>query len=120
MNDKWIRDTGLTFALVSLLLGYRYHPGFLLLAAAFIVLLMFFPNAFRPLAALWLTVTEVLGAVMGRVFFGLVFVAIIVPVGLARRLMWGDKRDNELHRERKSELVDAVGVITKEHLIKPY
>ena len=120
MTEKWVRDTGLTFALVSLLLGYRYGPIFLTVAAAFILAVLFVPSILKPLARIWLGITELLGAIMGRIFFGLVYFVVITPVGLVKRLRTIDPRDLELHRDRTSELVDAQGIITKEHLTKPY
>jgi hypothetical protein len=95
MSEKWIRDTGLVGALVLMFLGLRYGGGFFI--ASFVVMLftLLAPKALYPVAYLWLTLTKVLAAIVPKIFFGLVFFVVIVPVGFVRKMMGKDKMIRE-------------------------
>jgi hypothetical protein len=86
MEEKWIRDTGLIFALAALFLAYK---GILLgipIAALLVLAVLFVPKILWPLAWLWHTLAHGLGFVMQRVFFGLVFFIVITPVAVIRKI----------------------------------
>lgn len=120
MTEKWTRDTGLVFALLFLILGVKGNSVFLFLSAAFLVALLFVPAVFTPLAWLWLKLTEVLGFVMNRVFFGIVFFLVILPVGMLRRLFKGDARDLNKHPLVASAFVEHEHLVVAEDLTQPY
>ena len=120
MNEKWVRDTGLIFSLVFLFFGYtRYHP-LLLVSGAILLALLFFPSIVWPLGYFWFNVAEIVGNVMNKVFFGLVFFVIVTPIGYLRRFLIGDARDLSFHTDRASAFVDRSGWIRREQIEKPY
>jgi len=90
MSDKWIRDTGQILILASVALGIRGDDFFLWLAIFFIGLSVLLPGAFRPIAYIWLKLVKIINIFMPKIFFGLVFFVIILPVGLTRRIFRGD------------------------------
>jgi hypothetical protein len=121
MTDKWIRDTGLVFAAFFLLIGTLRHSGWALwLSLAFLVVLLFVPKVLTPLAWVWLKVAEILGLVMNKVFFGLVFYIVVVPVGLLRRILKGDARDLALQPDRETAFVERGKTVEAADLAKPY
>lgn len=120
MSEKWVRDTGVVFALLFLLLGYKWGPSYLAASAAFLLALLFVPAVLRPLAWCWLKLTEGLGFVMNRVFFGLVFFAVIVPVGLLRRLLKGDARDLVKQKVLSTAFIHRDHTVTADDLAQPY
>jgi hypothetical protein len=120
MTDKWVRDTGLVFALVFLLLGWRGSHWWLAAAAAFLLALMFAPALIRPLAWAWLKLTHALGFVMNKVFFGVIFFAIITPIGILWRIIGGDKRYFSRQNSALSAFVERSGGIGKKDLEYPY
>ena len=120
MNDKWVRDTTLIFSLIFLFLGYKGYAWFLPLTGVLLLALLFFPSALWPLGYLWFKVAEVLGKIMNKVFFGLVFFAIVTPIGYMRRLIMGDARDLSYHPDRASAFADRSGWMTKAQIEKPY
>ncbi len=91
MSEKWIRDTGLVGALVLLFLGIKYNPGFLVASFVFLLVTLLVPKALYPVAYLWLMLTKVLAAIVPKIFFGLVFFVVIVPVGIIRRILGKDR-----------------------------
>jgi hypothetical protein len=120
MTDKWIRDTGLVFALLSLILSYKWGPLFLALSALFIIVLMFTPSVLWPLARLWLAITETLGFIMGKVFFAMVFFLLIIPVGYIRRVLVGDSRDLNAVTTRQSTFFNRASIVSSDDLARPY
>lgn len=121
MSEKWIRDTGLVFGLFFLILGvWKGTQSFLLVSTGLLVAVLFIPSILTPVAWVWLKVAEVLGFVMNRVFFGLVFFVVVFPVGLFRRIFKGDERDLTPHPNKKSAFIDRDHVVTPENLAKPY
>ncbi|WP_308620869.1 SxtJ family membrane protein [uncultured Desulfovibrio sp.] len=85
------RDTclALTFLLLLLWMLFRWMP--LVWGAMGVLLLgMTVPAALRPLAWLWFGLARVLGAVTSRVVLTVVYVAVLLPVALIRRLLGKD------------------------------
>ena len=120
MSDKWVRDTGLVFAFVFLMLGVKGNRLFLGLCGFFLLSVLFVPAALKPLAYVWMKIAEVLGKIMNKVFFGMVFVLVIVPMGYLKRLLAGDMRDLTKNKSRSSAFVEGKGLFTKEAFEKPY
>lgn len=90
MNEKWMRDTGLVLGLLCLILGYSGDKRLLIVSGILIALALLVPRALYPLAWLWLKLVQVLGAIVPKIFFSLVFFLIVTPVGYTRRLVKGD------------------------------
>lgn len=120
MNEKWVRDSGLIFALIFLLLGYRGSSLFLALSILVLLALLFIPKLLWPFAYLWLKLAEALAFVMNRVFFGIIFFLIITPIGYLRRVFYGDSRYLVLNKARTSGFVDRGGIVTRAQIEKPY
>ena len=121
MNEKWIRDTGLVFSLVFLVLGvWKHLPVFLFASMGILALLLFYPPALTPLALVWLKVAEVLGYVMNKVFFGVVFFLVVLPIGLLRRLLQGDLRSLEGQKGEDSAFINRGVVVSPADLLKPF
>lgn len=85
------RDTGLAMVLLSLILGFFTDAAwFFKLALVLLVLTMIAPELYRPVAYVWLGLSHMLGTVVSRFLLTLVFFVIVLPVGLARRLLKKD------------------------------
>ena len=120
MTDKWVRDTGLIFALVSLFFAWRGSLLALAIAAALIFAVLFVPIVLRPLAYLWQKLAEVLGFFVNKIFFGIVFFLIVTPVGLLRRLFTKDPLSLAFKNTKESALIEREVVFTKEHITHPF
>jgi hypothetical protein len=120
MTNKWVRDTGIVFALVFLVLGFKGSKIALIVSALLLLAVLFVPSVLRPLARAWLWIAEVLGKVMNKIFFGIVFFVVIVPVGYLRRRMSGDVRNLRKDPSRTSAFIDGKGQYAKSLFTKPF
>jgi hypothetical protein len=120
MSDKWTRDTGLVFALLFLILGWKGNVYFLAASAVLLVVVLFMPIVLVPLAWTWLKLAEILSFVMNRAFFGLVFFLVIVPMGFLKRIFAGDQRDFQLQPAKKSAFIEREVVIGPQDLANPF
>jgi hypothetical protein len=85
------RDTGMAMVLLLLLVDIRAKRGWVLFAAiALQVLNMTVPQIYRPVAVLWLALSDLLGAVVSKILLSIVFFVIVVPIGVLRRLAGKD------------------------------
>jgi hypothetical protein len=85
------KDTGMAMVLIGLLVALitrqRLYIG---LSVLLLLVDMVWPRAYRPLGKVWFGFSRLLGAVMSRLLFGLIFFIMVVPVGLVRRLLGKD------------------------------
>jgi hypothetical protein len=85
------RDTGMAMVLLLLLVAAsRKKEVYLITAMALHVLNMTVPQMYKPVAVIWLGVSDVLGSVVSRVLLSVVFFAIVTPIGIFRRLVGRD------------------------------
>jgi hypothetical protein len=85
------RDTGMAMVLLLLILHVSLkREGFIVGAIALHVLNMTTPQAYRPIAVVWLGLTELLGRVLSKVLLSIVFFAVVAPVGVLRKLVGKD------------------------------
>ena len=61
-----------------------------LVAALFVTLALVFPRALAPINWIWLKIGHVLGWINTRIILGLVFFAIVLPIGLLMRALGKD------------------------------
>jgi hypothetical protein len=85
------RDTGMAMVLLLLLLAASSkRHGFLLGAIVLHVVNMTAPQIYRPIAVLWLGLSELLGAIVSRILMSILFFVIVTPIGILRRLAGKD------------------------------
>jgi hypothetical protein len=81
------RDTGMAMVLLLLLMfASRKREGYLITAIFLHVLNMVLPKIYRPVAVLWIGLSDLLGIVVPKVLLSIVFFAIVTPIGILRRL----------------------------------
>jgi hypothetical protein len=85
------RDTGMAMVLLLLILfTTRKREGMLFGAITLHVLNMIAPQIYRPVAVVWLGLSDLLGAVVPRILLGGLFFMVVTPIGLFRRLLGKD------------------------------
>lgn len=97
IDEKWCRDTGIIAAILSLFVE-KGGATLVFISITILVLALVYPRALWPLGFLWKVIADVLAAIVPRVFFGVVFIFIILPIGLIRRAFGRDPL--MLHSER--------------------
>lgn len=82
------RDTGLAMVLIGLLGGYFGQSSKLIVISILLLIFtMIFPSIFRPLAFIWYGVSSFLGIIMSKLILSLIFIFLVTPVGLVRRMI---------------------------------
>jgi hypothetical protein len=85
------RDTGMAMVLVLLIVfAARKREGYLLGAILLQVLNMIVPQMYRPVAVLWLGLSNFLGSIASKVVLSIVFFTVVTPIGIARRFLGKD------------------------------
>ena len=85
------KDTGMAIVLILLILGaFTENMLFIKIALPVIIVNMVVPMAFYPAAVVWFGLSRFLGTIMSKVVLTLVFIVMVVPVGLFRRMMGKD------------------------------
>lgn len=115
-----MRDTGLIMALLFLVLGFGGDRLFLTIAFIFLLATLISPRLIHPVAYLWLQLVHVLNLIVPKIFFGLVFFVIILPVGFVRRIFFGDSMLISGWRRAKTAFVNRDHLYSRQDLEMPY
>ena len=124
MDREQSKDAGLALVLILLLvawIGAGIHHPLIAAAAAGVLICMTAPGLFAPFAVLWFGLSRVMGAVVSRIVLTVVYMLLVVPVGLARRLAGADAM--QLKRWKKGDgsvLTERHHLYTKEDVEHPY
>jgi NhaP-type Na+/H+ and K+/H+ antiporter len=111
ISKKDASDTGMAMTLICLLLGvYTKNNTFYIAAIPALVINMAFPMFYYPFAMVWLSLTNLLGAVVSRVLLSIVYVLILLPVGLIRRATGKDSLNLKGFKKATSSVM-----VTRDH-----
>ena len=116
------RDSCLALTFLLLLIWFFTKNAYPVYAAILLLLIgMVVPVAMQPLAWVWFGLSHLLGQVMSRLLFGIVWLLLVLPVGLLRRLLGKDALRLRLwKRSDASCFVERAHVFTAEDLKTPY
>jgi Saxitoxin biosynthesis operon protein SxtJ len=116
------KDTGMAMVLVLLLLYLSLKQnGFLVGAIAALVIDMTVPQLYRPVASVWLGVSQLLGIVVSKVILSVVFFCVVTPVGVVRRLSGKDSlRTKTFKASDKSVMKERNHTFVPADMEKPY
>ncbi len=116
------RDTGLAMVLLGLILGFLADAkGFFTLSILLVVLTMVVPGIYRPVAFVWLGLSQIVGTVVSRILLTLVFFVVVLPVGLFRRAAGKDSLQlAKFHQGRESVMRVRDHVFGPADIDKPY
>ncbi len=121
LTKEQCRDAGFAGVLILLLIAYfGERLDFVLPAIGVMVLAMIFPALFRPWAVAWWGLARVLGAVGSPVLLTLVYVLLVIPIGLFRRLLGADAMRTRDWRGEGSVFVEREGAFDAKDLEAPY
>lgn len=122
VSKEECRDTGMAMVLL-LLITYSYtkRAQFVLFAIALLVLDMVAPKAFRPIAVVWLGLSEILGRVMSTVVLTVVYCLFVTPVGILRGVFGKDSlRLRAFKASEESVMVQRNHTYVRGDLETPY
>lgn len=116
------KDAGMAFTLICILAGlFTKKTFFYVPAAAAAVITMVVPACFGPFGILWYKLSEILGAVVSRIFLSLVFFLVVTPIGFLMRLAGKDgMKLRQFKTGEDSAFQTRDYVYTDQDLTRPY
>jgi len=91
ITKEQCRDTGMAMVLLLLILRVTLHrDSFMVSAIVLQVVNMTTPSVYKPIAIVWLGLSELLGKAVSTVLMSVIFFGIVTPIGILRRLFGGD------------------------------
>ena len=116
------RDTGMAMVLLLLIVFLsRKREGWLIAAMVLQVLNMVVPQMFKPVAVVWLGLSDLLGAVMPKILLAVVFFIVVLPIAILRRLAGKDSLKLRAFKAGKeSVMVERNHIFTSRDLESPY
>lgn len=116
------RDTGMAMVLLLLIVAAsRKREGYLFVAMAVHVVNMVKPEIYRPIAVLWLGLSDLLGAVVSRILLSMVFLFVVTPISLLRRWLGKDSlKLRDFKTGQGSVMVERNHTFVSKDLERPY
>jgi Saxitoxin biosynthesis operon protein SxtJ len=116
------RDTGMAMVLLFLIAAAsRKRPGYLFVAMGLQVIDMIWPQIYRPMAVLWLGLSDLMGAIMSKILLSIVFFVVVTPIGIVRRLAGKDSlKLREFKASQDSVMLERNHTFVGQDLERPY
>jgi len=116
------RDTGMAMVLLMLLIFLaRKKEGWLFVAMALHVVNMMAPKIYKPVAVLWLGLSDLLGAVTSKILLAILFFVVVTPIGIVRRLAGKDSlKLRAFKKGRESAMLKRDYMFSGKDIENPY
>jgi FtsH-binding integral membrane protein len=115
-------ESGLAFIVILLLVSLVLQSTLIVkISIGLLLLVMVLPAAFYPISLIWLNLSRVLGKMSSFVLLTLIFLLIVTPVGLIRRLIAKDKlRLTQFKQSTSSVFEERNHRFAKDDILHPY
>ena len=122
ISTKQSSDTGMAAVLILLLIGFfTGNVLYYKIAIPVLVANMIWPSFFYPLAIVWLGFSHLLGTIMSKILLSLVFLILVVPFGLVRKLMGKDSlKLNIFKKDSRSIMVKRSALFSSKDIEHPF
>jgi hypothetical protein len=91
ISKEQAKDSGMALTLILLLLGFfLQNVIFYKIAIPILLINMIYPMFYYPFAIMWYGLSNLLGTIMSKVLLSLVFIILVIPIGLMRKLIGKD------------------------------
>ena len=91
ISKKQASDTGMSAVLILLLMGLSTQNNlYYKIAIPVLVINMTFPMFYYLFAIIWLGFSKLLGTVISKIILTIVYILLVIPVGIFRRLIGKD------------------------------
>lgn len=119
---KELTDSGLALALIITIIGFiTDNPVWFAVLLPVLVLAMTFGKVFYPFAFIWYNLSELLGTVVSKVILTLVYIFVLLPVALIKRVGGYDPMNiREFKKSNTSVFINRNHKYKKEDLDKTY
>jgi len=122
INKDKSRDTGMAMVLILLILELIYNNNlFFKIAMAALIINMIAPLFYKPLAYVWLGLAHLIGTVVSKIILFFVYMLIVFPVALIRKLLGKDSLKLKAWRKGNESVMNERNyVFTRQDIEKPY
>jgi len=122
ITKKKATDTGMAFVLILLLIGFFTKNNFYYkLSIPFLIVNMTYPNFYYYPAVIWLGLTELLGALVSKVILSIIYIIIVLPVSIFRKMIGKDTLQlKEFKKNRISVLKNRNHLFSDKDIKNPY
>jgi len=122
LTDSRHRDTGLAITLIfAILLVVLAKNIFLVCLITSLVLTMVNPKWCFFITPVWFGLSNLLGMLVSKIIFTVIFLLLAIPVGMLRKILGKDPMRLKLYRAGpQSAMVDRNHVFTEDDLKNPY
>ncbi len=116
------KDTGMAMVLICLLVGYFGEKQSCFgLAIVLLLLNMIRPQLYKPVAVVWLGLSNVLGTVVSKIFLSILFFVLVTPIGCLRKLFGADSLQlKKWKKSRDSVFRNRDHLFTSKDIEHPY
>ncbi len=116
------RDTGMAMVLLLLIVYvFTKQPGYVVAAMVVHIVNMTVPGVFWPVAVVWLGLSHLLGKVVSTIVLGIIFLLVVTPVAIVRKLMGKDSlKLRAFKASDESVMVQRNHTFTGRDIEKPY
>ena len=116
------KDTGLALTLLFLIIGLITKDVlFFKLTIPTILLTMLLPSLLNPVAIIWFTLSNFLGFFISKIVLSVIFIILIVPLGLFRKLIGKDNlKLRQFKVSKSSVLMDRNHTYIRKDILKPF
>ena len=122
ISKKQASDTGMAIVLILLLVGlFSQNIVYYKIAIPVLVINMIFPMFYYPFAIIWLGFSHLLGTVMSKIILTIIYIVVVVPVGIFRRLLGKDSLQlHEFKKGTNSVMKVRNYIFSSKDIEKPY
>lgn len=122
ISKKQASDTGMAAVLILLLIGlFTHNDIYYKLAIPVLIINMTFPMFYYPFAVVWLGFSQLLGTVVSKTILTIVYILMIVPVGIIRKLSGKDSlRLSEFKKSNSSVMKSRNYHFSSKDIEHPY
>ena len=108
ISKKQATDTGMAFVLILLLIGFfTQNDLYYKLSIPVLIIAMTFPMIYYPLAVIWLGFSQLLGAIVSKIVLTIIYIVVVLPMGLFRRLLGKDSLQLSNFKKDKSSVMKS-------------
>ena len=112
VTEKQSQEFGQVAVLATIIFTlYTGEKNFLIAALILSFITLTIPSVFYPFAVCWFGLSGILATVSSRILMGMVFLFIVIPVGLSRKLLGKDSLKLKQFKKSKGSVM-----VNRDHL----
>ena len=122
ISKKQASDTALAIILILLFIGlYTHDTIYFKIAVPVLLINMISPMFYYGFAIIWLGLSNLVGSIISKVLLTIIYVFMIVPVGLFRKILGKDSLQLfDFKKSSKSVMESRNHVFTSRDIENPY